>query len=40
MEDALISQQLAKRGDSVCITMSVPVGSGLQTNMLKIHQIA
>ena len=40
VSDTLISRQLAKVGESVCITMSVPVGSGLQTNMLKIHQIA
>lgn len=39
VEDTLTSRQLAKPGESVCITMSVPVGSGLQTNMLKIHQI-
>ncbi len=39
VEDVLISHQLAQPKDSVCITMSVPVGSGLQTNMLKIHQI-
>jgi pyruvate kinase len=39
VEDTLTSRQLATPGDSVCITMSVPVGSGLQTNMLKIHQI-
>jgi pyruvate kinase len=40
VSDTLTSRQLAKVGESVCITMSVPVGSGLQTNMLKIHQIA
>lgn len=37
--DSLILHGLAKAGESVCITMSVPVGSGLQTNLLKIHQI-
>ncbi|MEZ4360844.1 MAG: pyruvate kinase [Kofleriaceae bacterium] len=39
VEETLISRQLAKAGDNVCITMSIPVGSGLQTNMLKLHQL-
>jgi len=35
----LIERNLAPAGESVVITMAVPVGSGLQTNVLKIHQI-
>ena len=39
VEATLIERNLASPGESVLITMAVPVGSGLQTNVLKIHQI-
>jgi pyruvate kinase len=39
MESTLLAHKLAKPGDSVVITMSVPIGSGVQNNVLKIHQI-
>ena len=39
VEGTLIERNLASPGESVLITMAVPVGSGLQTNVLKIHQI-
>ena len=39
VEATLIEKNLASPGESVLITMAVPVGSGLQTNVLKIHQI-
>jgi pyruvate kinase len=39
VEATLIERNLALPGESVLITMAVPVGSGMQTNMLKIHQI-
>ncbi len=39
VEATLIERNLAPAGESVVITMAVPVGSGLQTNVLKIHQI-
>jgi pyruvate kinase len=39
VEATLIERNLALPGDSVLITMAVPVGSGVQTNVLKIHQI-
>ncbi|HSD88588.1 MAG TPA: pyruvate kinase [Kofleriaceae bacterium] len=39
VEATLIERNLALPGESVLITMAVPVGSGLQTNVLKIHQI-
>jgi pyruvate kinase len=39
VEATLIERNLALPGESVLITMAVPVGSGLQTNSLKIHQI-
>ncbi len=39
VEKALIQQRLAKRGDSIVITASIPVlGSG-KTNMIKLHRI-
>jgi pyruvate kinase len=40
VEGTLLERHLAAPGDSVLITMAVPVGSGASTNMLKIHQIA
>ncbi len=40
VEQLLSSRGLARSGDSVVITMGVPVGAGLSTNMLKIHQMA
>jgi hypothetical protein len=39
VEAILIERNLASPGESVLITMAVPVGSGAQTNVLKIHQI-
>src|SRR5262245_43854978 len=39
VEATLLERSLALPGESVLITMAVPVGSGAQTNMLKIHQI-
>jgi pyruvate kinase len=39
VEATLIEKNLALPGESVIITMAVPVGSGVQTNVLKIHQI-
>jgi pyruvate kinase len=39
VEGTLIERNLALPGESVLITMAVPVGSGMQTNVLKIHQI-
>jgi pyruvate kinase len=39
VEATLLERQLAHPGESVLITMAVPVGSGAQTNVLKIHQI-
>jgi pyruvate kinase len=39
VEATLIERNLAVPGENVLITMAVPVGSGAQTNVLKIHQI-
>jgi pyruvate kinase len=39
VEAMMIERNLAKPGENVLITMAVPVGSGMQTNVLKIHQI-
>jgi pyruvate kinase len=39
VEGTLIERNLSQPGESVLITMAVPVGSGMQTNVLKIHQI-
>ncbi len=39
VEGMLIERNLASPGENVLITMAVPVGSGVQTNVLKIHQI-
>jgi pyruvate kinase len=39
VEGTLIERNLAQPGENVLITMAVPVGSGVQTNVLKIHQI-
>jgi pyruvate kinase len=39
VEATLIERNLALPGENVIITMAVPVGSGVQTNSLKIHQI-
>jgi pyruvate kinase len=39
VEATLIERNLASPGEKVLITMAVPVGSGIQTNILKIHQI-
>jgi pyruvate kinase len=40
IEATLVERTLARPGESVLITMAVPVGSGMQTNALKVHQIA
>jgi pyruvate kinase len=39
VEATMIERNLALPGENVLITMAVPVGSGMQTNVLKIHQI-
>jgi pyruvate kinase len=39
VEATMIERNLAQPGENVLITMAVPVGSGVQTNVLKIHQI-
>jgi pyruvate kinase len=39
VEATLIERNLALPGESVLVTMAVPVGSGVQTNVLKVHQI-
>jgi len=39
VEATLIERNLARAGENVLITMAVPVGAGLLTNVLKIHQI-
>ena len=39
VEATLIERNLALPGENVLITMAVPVGSGMQTNVLKIHEI-
>jgi pyruvate kinase len=39
VEATLIERNLALPGEHVLITMSVPVGAGMQTNVLKIHEI-
>ncbi len=39
VEGTLIERNLASPGENVLITMAMPVGSGVQTNALKIHQI-
>jgi len=38
-EQVLLDKGLATSGDNVVITMGVPVGSGAQTNTLKVHQM-
>jgi pyruvate kinase len=39
VEATMIERNLAVPGENVLITMAVPVGAGMQTNSLKIHQI-
>ena len=39
VEATLIERNLAVPGENVLITMAVPVGAGIHTNVLKIHQI-
>ncbi|HEX4416494.1 MAG TPA: pyruvate kinase [Kofleriaceae bacterium] len=39
VEATMIERNLALPGENVLITMAVPVGAGMQTNVLKIHQI-
>jgi pyruvate kinase len=39
VEATLLERGLAHFGESVLITMAVPVGAGLLTNVLKVHQI-
>jgi pyruvate kinase len=40
VEAALSAHHLARTGEHVVITMSVPIGSGQSTNLLKIHQMS
>jgi len=40
VEATLLERNLARPGESVILTMAVPVGAGLLTNVLKIHQIS
>ena len=39
VEGVLSARGLAQHGDNVVITMGVPVGAGMSTNLLKIHQM-
>jgi pyruvate kinase len=39
VEETLIERNLSLPGENIVITMAVPVGSGLPTNVIKIHQI-
>jgi pyruvate kinase len=39
VEATMIERNLAVPGENILITMAVPVGAGMQTNILKIHQI-
>ncbi|HEV7556127.1 MAG TPA: pyruvate kinase [Kofleriaceae bacterium] len=39
VEATLLERNLARPGENVLITMAVPVGAGMLTNVLKIHQI-
>jgi pyruvate kinase len=39
VEATLLERNLALPGEHVLITMAIPVGGGMQTNNLKIHQI-
>ena len=39
VEHVLSSRGLARPGDNVVITMGVPVGAGMSTNMLRIHEM-
>jgi pyruvate kinase len=39
VEQVLAQRGLTRSGESVVITMGVPVGAGLSTNMLKVHQM-
>ena len=39
VEHVLSARGLARPGDNVVITMGVPVGAGMSTNLLKIHQM-
>jgi pyruvate kinase len=40
VEATLLERNLAQPGEYVLITMAIPIGGGMQTNNLKIHQIA
>ncbi len=40
VEGTLIERNLASPGENVLITMAMPIGSGISTNALKIHQIS
>lgn len=40
MEHGLVNGGHARSGDSVILTMAAPVGSGAQTNLLKIHPLS
>jgi pyruvate kinase len=39
VEKSLIEERLAKRGDSIVITASIPIGGAGKTNLLKLHRI-
>ncbi len=39
VEATLLERSMALPGENIAITMAVPVGSGLPTNVIKIHQI-
>jgi pyruvate kinase len=39
VEATLIERNIALPGENIAITMAVPVGSGLPTNVIKLHQI-
>jgi pyruvate kinase len=39
VEATLIERNLSLPGENIVITMAVPVGSGMPTNVIKIHQI-
>lgn len=40
VEHVLVARGLVRTGEHAVITMGVPVGAGLSTNLLKIHQIS
>ena len=40
IESYLRGRNFAQPGETVCITMGVPLGSGESTNLLKLHRIS